>query len=132
MISSTDLFHPSSAPHFKTFQVFPTELPAGKCEYGNEASKSLTTSNLMIKYENNQQDALCRLIYHSKSALQISGEVFAHHQVHLNVLTVSSSLHPSSCRLVSHQPAATWVNTTRYYKYNQVLLMMGGNMARNL
>ena len=28
-----------------------------------------------------------------------------------------------------HQPAATWVNTTRYCKYSQVLLMMGENIA---
>jgi len=31
-----------------------------------------------------------------------------------------------------HQPAATWVNTTRYCKYSQVLLMMGENIARNM
>jgi len=31
-----------------------------------------------------------------------------------------------------HQPAATWVNTTRYYKYRQVLPMMGENIARNM
>jgi len=31
-----------------------------------------------------------------------------------------------------HQPAATWVNTTRYCKYKQVLLMMGENIARNI
>jgi len=30
------------------------------------------------------------------------------------------------------QPAATWVNTTRYCKYSQVLLMMGENVARNM
>jgi len=30
------------------------------------------------------------------------------------------------------QPAATWVNTTRYCKYSQVLLMMGENTARNM
>jgi len=28
-----------------------------------------------------------------------------------------------------HQPAANWVNTARYCKYSQVLLMMGGNIA---
>jgi len=27
------------------------------------------------------------------------------------------------------QPAATWVNTTRYCKYSQVLLMMGENIT---
>ena len=31
-------------------------------------------------HENNQQDALYRLIYYSKSALHVSGDVFAHHQ----------------------------------------------------
>jgi len=30
-------------------------------------------------YENNQQDALYRLIYYSKSTLHVSGDVFAHH-----------------------------------------------------
>ena len=80
-------------------------------------------------YENNQQDAIYRLIYYSMSALHISGDVFAHYQENLTVFTVSGSVHPSCCR---HQPAATWVNTTRYCKYNQVLLMMGENIARNM
>jgi hypothetical protein len=61
-------------------------------------------------YENNQQDALYRLIFYSKPALRVSGV----------------PTHPR------HQPAATWVNTTRYCKYNQVLLMMGENIARNM
>jgi hypothetical protein len=30
------------------------------------------------------------------------------------------------------QPAATWVSTTRYCKYSQMLLMMGENIARNM
>jgi len=77
-------------------------------------------------YENNQQDALYILIYYSKSALHVSGDVFAHHQEHMTVFTVSGSV-PSA-----HQPAATWVNTTRYCKYSQVLLMMGENIARNM
>jgi hypothetical protein len=42
-----------------------------------------------------------RLIYYSKSALHVSGDVFAHHQKHLSVFTVSGSVHPSCCRLVS-------------------------------
>ena len=50
-------------------------------------------------YENNQQDALHRLIYYSKSALHVSGDVFAHHQEHLTVFTVSGSVHPRCCRL---------------------------------
>jgi len=30
------------------------------------------------------------------------------------------------------QPAATWMNTTRYCKYSKVLLMMGEYIARNM
>jgi len=64
-------------------------------------------------YENNQQYALYRLNYYSKSALHVSGDVFAHHQKHLTVFPVSGSVHPSCCRLVSrmssthprHQPS---------------------------
>jgi len=52
-------------------------------------------------YENNQQYALYRLIYYSKSALHVWGDVFAHHQEQLTVFTVSGSVHPSCCRLVS-------------------------------
>jgi hypothetical protein len=52
-------------------------------------------------YENNQQDALYRFIYYSTSAVYVSGDVFPHHQEHLNVFTVSGSVQPSCCRLVS-------------------------------
>jgi hypothetical protein len=66
-----------------------------------------------------KKDALYRFIYYSKSVLHVSGDVFAHHQEHLTVFTVSGSVHPSCCRLVSwiscksvptlpwHQPAAS-------------------------
>jgi hypothetical protein len=50
-------------------------------------------------YENNQQDALYRLIYYFKSALHVSGDVFAHRQENFTVSTVSGSVHPSCCRL---------------------------------
>jgi hypothetical protein len=76
---------------------------------------------------NNQQGALYRLIYYFKSALHVSGDVFAHHQKHLTVFAVSGSVHQSYCR---RQLAASWLNTTRYCKYSQVLLMMGENIAR--
>ena len=49
-------------------------------------------------YENNQQDVLYRLIYYSKSAVHVSDNVFAHHQEHVTVFTVSGSVHPSCCR----------------------------------
>ena len=80
-----------------------------------------------MKVTNKMQ--LYMLIYYSYSALHVSDDVFAHHQEHLIVFTVSGSIHPSYCR---HQPAATWVNTTRYCKYSQVLLMVGENIARNM
>jgi len=49
--------------------------------------------------KNNHQDALYKLIYYSRSALHVSGDVFAHYQEHLAVFTVSGSVHPSCCRL---------------------------------
>jgi len=55
------------------------------------------------------------------------GDVFAHHQEHFTVFTVSGSIHPSL--LLAYQTPATWVNTTGYCKYSQVLLMMGENIA---
>jgi hypothetical protein len=61
------------------------------------------------------------LIYHSQSALHVSGDVFAHHQEHLNVFTASGNVHQCRCL---HQPAATLVNITRSCKYIQVLLMI--------
>jgi len=57
----------------------------------------------MCNYKNNRQDALNGLIYYSKSALHVSGDVFVHHQEQLTVFTVSGSVHPSCCRLVSRQ-----------------------------
>jgi hypothetical protein len=72
-------------------------------------------------YENDQQDALYRLIYYSKSAVRVSGDVFTHQQEHLTVFTISGSIHSSCCR---HQPAATWVNTgagSNLSEYYQIL-----------
>jgi hypothetical protein len=60
----------------------------------------------LVNYENNQQDALqvYRLIYYSKSAVHVSGDVFAHHQEHflyLQYLVVFTQV-AAGC-----QPAAT-------------------------
>jgi hypothetical protein len=44
---------------------------------------------------------LYRLIYYSWSAVHVLGDVFAHHQEHLSVFTVSGSVHPS-CNLGEH------------------------------
>jgi hypothetical protein len=52
-------------------------------------------------YANNQQGALYILIYYSRWALHVSGDVFVHHQEHLTVFTISVSVHPSCCRPVS-------------------------------
>ena len=61
----------------------------------------LTIRSSVFCYANNQQDALYRLIYYSKSALHVSGDVFARHQEHLLYLQYLGSVHPSCCRLVS-------------------------------
>jgi hypothetical protein len=52
----------------------------------------------IVKITNKMQ--LYRLTYYSKSALHVSDDVFAHHQEHLTLFTVSGSIHPSCCRLV--------------------------------
>jgi hypothetical protein len=74
-----------------------------------------------LNYENNPQDTLYRLIYYSKSALHISGDVYTPHNLHSSVSTHSG-----------HHPTATWVNTTKYCNYSQVFMMMGENIARNM
>ena len=48
------------------------------------------------------------------SALHVSGDVFAHHQEHLTVFTVSVSVHPSCCRL----PAGS--NLGEHYQVLQI------------
>jgi len=55
--------------------------------------------NTIMNTTNKMQ--LYRLIHFSLSVLHVSGDVFAHHHEHLAVFTVSGSVHPSSCRLVS-------------------------------
>jgi hypothetical protein len=81
---------------------------------------------------------LYRLIYYPYSTLHVSGDVFAHYQEHLTVLTVFSTVytqrnpHSSVSTHPRHQPIATWEYTTKYCKYSQVLLMMGENIARNM
>ena len=44
---------------------------------------------------------LCRIIYYSLAALYVSSDIFAHHQEHLNCITVSGITHVCRCRLVS-------------------------------
>jgi hypothetical protein len=58
------------------FIVVATNVPQALLGKRNVADK------VNCYYENNQQDALYRLIYYSKSALHVSGDVFAHHQEH--------------------------------------------------
>jgi len=48
------------------------------------------------------------------------------HCIYFTSNTPAVSTHPR------HQPAAIWVNTTRYCKYSQIFLMMGENIARNM
>jgi hypothetical protein len=69
----------------------------------NDLNKTWPSWNRVswYNYENNKQDALYRLIYYSKSALHVSGDIFAHHQEHLTIFTVSGSVHPSCCRLAA-------------------------------
>ena len=68
----------------------------------------------------------CRIIYYSLTALHVSSNIFAHHQEHLNCITVSG-IKVSRCR-----PAATYVCNTRSCNTVQMLLIMSENIARNM
>ena len=76
-----------------------------------------------VSYENNQQDVLYKLIYYSKSALHVSGDVFAHHQEHLTVFAVSGRVHPSCWRHHHHQNVGSFtvVNILGSQKCSPVL-----------
>jgi len=63
-----------------------------------------------LNHENNQQDTLYRLIYYSKSALHVSGDVFAHHREHLTVFTVSGVL--TQVAAGWQQLGSTWFETS--------------------
>jgi hypothetical protein len=75
-----------------------------------------TSKMQLYNYDNNQQDALNRLIYYSKSTLHVLGDVFAHHQEHLTVFAVSGSIHPSCCRLVSPAETPAGSNLGEHYQ----------------
>ena len=98
---------PTDVWHLECFQPYRhilQRLPS--CKMWRRRLTELKTWRSWIRaswynYENNQQDPLYRLIYYSKSALCVSGDVFAHRQAHLTVFTASGSVHPSCCRLVS-------------------------------
>ena len=65
---------------FSVFWTFPTWFALNSFDIWRSRSRASWHN-----YENNQQNALYRLIYYSKSALHVSGDVFAHHQEHLTV-----------------------------------------------
>jgi len=77
-----------------------------------------------VSYENNQQDALYRLIYYSKSALHVSGDVFAHHQDRLTVFTVSGSVHPSCWRNHHHQNVGSFTVVNIWDSKNVYVYLM--------
>jgi len=92
--------------------------------------------NIVCDYENNQQDALHRLIYYSKLAVHFSDEVFVHHRECLTVFTVSGSVHPICCRLMSQIQDTSWqqIGWTLPDTVNTVKRSWwwGENFARNM
>jgi len=83
------------------------------------------------------------LIYYSKSALHVSGDVFAHHQEHVTVFTVTGSVHHWCCRLVSRMSwnavlthprhlSANWYDVYYCCVYSEKLLMIDRGTARNM
>ena len=63
-----------------------------------------------MKMTNKMQ--LRRIIYYSLAALHVSGDIFAHHQEHLNCITASGITHVCRC-----QPAATYVCNTYFISF---------------
>jgi hypothetical protein len=55
-----------------------------------------------------KQDTLYSLIYYSKSALHVSGNLCPHHQEYWSVFTVSGSVHLRCCRLVSRMSCCSF------------------------
>jgi hypothetical protein len=76
-------------PHFVIMEVY-------FC-YIHDVHKSVHRDEIMNTTNKMQ---LYRLIYFSLSALHVSGDVFARHQEHLTVFTVTGSIHSGCCRLV--------------------------------
>jgi hypothetical protein len=78
---------------FKAIQVFMDawshHLFLGRLEFLLPVGLYSSIKSELYNYKNNQQDALYRLIYYSKSALHVSGGVFVNHQEHLTVFTAS-------------------------------------------
>jgi hypothetical protein len=65
----------------------------------NDRPNPKRSKRTIMKVTNKMQ--LYKLIYFSLSALHVSGDAFAHHPEQMTIVTVSGSIHPSSCRLVS-------------------------------
>jgi hypothetical protein len=63
----------------------------------------VTRKNVLLKLITNTTNKmqLYRLIYYFKSALHVSGDVFAHHHEHLTLFTASGNIHQCRCQLVS-------------------------------
>ena len=84
-----------------------------------------------LNYENNQQDALYRLIIIPSRIYMFRvmfSPIIRNLRLYLQYLVVFTQVAAGWC----HQPAAALVCTTRYRKYSQVLRMMGENLARNM
>jgi hypothetical protein len=61
---------------------------------------------------------LCRIIYCSLTALHVYSDIFAYHQEHLNLITVSGFIHVCRRLLPWQQPTMTHVNKTRSCNYS--------------
>jgi hypothetical protein len=126
-------------------------------EYRRSSTRCVTRTD----YENNKQDAPYRLIYYSSQLYMFQAifwPIIRSTWPYLQYLVVFTQVaagwclgwvetelcalwgalhtshkpHSSVSTHPRHQPAATWMNTTRYCKYGQVLLMMGQSIARNM
>ena len=69
----------------------------------------------------------CVLFIYSYSALHVSGDVIAHHQEHLTVLTTSDIVHWYCCRLLSWM-RSNW--TFPFHPWHQPAAIIGGKYQK--
>jgi hypothetical protein len=105
------------------------EKAAGNCN-GSDCFSGLDVHesvNRDIITKTTKGTQLCRLIYYSFSALHflaMSSPIIRSTYLYLQQLVIFTNV-PAGLK-----PAATLMNINRCCKYNQVLLMMGENIAR--
>jgi hypothetical protein len=73
----------------------------GKTEGKSQLEDLVLDGRIILKRNFKEYDVSMDFTDPARDRYKWWGDVFAHHQEHLTVFTVSGSIHPSNCRLVS-------------------------------